>query len=477
MSAGPGGPLALVRGALAGSEAWLVGGAVRDRLLGRAGAELDLDVVVAADPQAAARRVREAAPAGTAAFPLSEDFGAWRVVGPGHAWQLDLTAVHGEGIEADLRRRDLTVNAIAEPLAGGGLADPTGGVADLGAGVLRMVAPEAFDDDPLRVLRVARLAVELGFEADPATLAAARERAGALAGVAGERRFLELRRTIGSDAALRGLELLDALGATAVVLPELDALRGIEQTPYHHKDVHGHTLEVLERVIALQADPGAVVGEERAAAVAALLAEPLADGLTRGEALRWGALLHDVAKPATRTDLGEGRVGFPNHDAQGAEMTRAILERLRTSERLRAHVAGLARHHLHLGYLVHERPLSRRAVHRYLVACETVAADVTLLSIADRLATRGRRHEEAIARHLEVALPMLDDALAWRAEGPPAPLVRGNQLARTLGLRPGRRLGELLDGIAEAQYAGEVRTREQAIDEARRLLLGEAEAT
>ncbi len=132
---------------------------------------------------------------------------------------------------------------------------------------------------------------------------------------------------------------------------------------------------------------------------AALLAEPLADELTRGEALRWGALLHDAAKPLTREVRAEdGRVTFIGHDARGAELARAVLARLRASERLRAHVAALVRHHLRLGFLVHEpQPLARRTVFAYLRACAPVEVDVTLLSVADRLATRGDRAQEAVA--------------------------------------------------------------------------------
>ncbi len=463
-------PLTLARTALAGRDAWLVGGAVRDLLLERTETRPDVDLVVAGDVEAAAAAIRSAAPRGTAAFPLSEEFGAWRVTGPDGGWQVDLSPLQGDSLDADLRRRDLTVNALAQPLAGGVPIDPTGGLADLEARRLRMVAPAAFEDDPLRVLRVARLAVELGFEVDEQTLHAARERAAGLAQVSAERVFAELRGIVGAANALDGLALLDRLGATAVVLPELDALRGVAQTAYHHLDVHGHTLEVLQQAIGLERDPGAMIGAERGLRAARLLAEPLADGLTRAGALRWGALLHDIAKPVTRADLGDGRVGFPHHDREGAAMTRAILGRMRASERLIAHVAALARHHLRLGFLVHERPLGRRQVHRYLVSCDPVAADVTLLGIADRLATRGRRHEEAIERHLEVALPMLDDALDWYEHGPPAPLVRGDELAEALGIDPGPRLGELLAAIAEAQYAGEVTSAAEAIDEGRRLL-------
>jgi hypothetical protein len=171
--------------------------------------------------------------------------------------------------------------------------------------------------------------------------------------------------------------------------------------------------------------------------------------------------------------VGEGRVGFPDHDRQGAQVARAALARLRASERLRAHVAALARHHLRLGFLVHEMPLDRRAIHRYLAACEPVAADVTLLSVADRLATRGRNADAAIARHLELARQVLGEALARRAEGPAPPLVRGDELSAALGIEPGPQLGRLLAQIDEARFAGEVTTPAEALALARELASAE----
>jgi putative nucleotidyltransferase with HDIG domain len=210
--------------------------------------------------------------------------------------------------------------------------------------------------------------------------------------------------------------------------------------------------------------------------VAELLAQPLADGLTRGEALRWGALLHDAAKPLTReTRVADGRVTFIGHDARGAELAREVLGRLRASERLRAHVAALVRHHLRPGFLVHEpQPLSRRTVFAYIQACAPVEVDVTLLSVADRLATRGDRAQESTEAHLRVAGGLLADALRWHADGPPRPLLRGDELAAKLDIPIGPRIGELLLAIAEAQYAGELSTSEQALDYAR--MLAEAES-
>jgi poly(A) polymerase len=466
--------LEIVRAGLAGRPAWLVGGAVRDRALGRPVA--DLDVVLDGDPGEGARVIAQAAKragVGTACFALSEQFGAWRVVAREGSWQVDVEALRGGSLDADLALRDFTVNAIAEPLDGGAQLDPLGGLEDLHAGRLRLAGSDAFKDDPLRVLRLVRVAVELDLQADSTVLAAAREQAARLLDVSPERVFLELRRVIASPRALRGMETMADLGVTAVVLPELDTTRGVEQSRFHHLDVYGHTLEVLERTIALttagqwsRSEAGAALGVEHSEPLQAILAEPLADGMTRAEALRWGALLHDAAKPATRSVRTlDRRVTFMGHDVLGADLARDVLGRLRASVRLREHVAALVLHHLRLGFLVHQpQPLARDTVFAYLRACEPVEVDVTLLSVCDRLATRGSKAQEAIEAHVALARRMLGDALEWRQQGQPAPLLRGDELAREVDIELGPRVGELLAQLAQAQYTGEVSTREQAVE-------------
>lgn len=464
-------PLALAQEELAGQEAWLVGGAVRDDLLGRipASEATDIDLALPGDVAGAAEALRRRAGAGVAAFQLSDQFGGWRVAGDG--WQVDCIPLQGATLEEDLRARDLTVNAIARPLAGGEPIDPTGGIADLESGTLRIAAPGSFALDPLRVLRVARLAAQLGMEAEPQTLSAARATAPALEEVAAERVFQELSLLLTGTDPHTGLELLAETGAEPVVLPELSALRGVEQTRYHHLDAHGHTLEVVERVAGLASDPGPVAGG-RDDELVAVLQEPLADGLTRGEALRWAALLHDIAKPRTRAVSGEGRVGFPGHDREGALMARQILGRLRASDRLASYVAGITEAHLLLGFLVHQQPIDPGMRFDYLDACDPVEVDVTLLSIADRLATRGRKADEAIAAHMEVATPMLGAALDWRRDGRPRSPLPGDELARALELEPGPRLGELLAGVERAVYTGEVQDPDGAVAWARSALSG-----
>jgi poly(A) polymerase len=375
-------------------------------------------------------------------------------------------------IGADLAARDFTVNAMAEPLAGGELLDPHGGRADLAARRLRMVGPDALAADPLRTLRAIRIAVDLELTIEPETAAAIGREAPGLERVAAERIFGELKQVLRSPAVRTGLQLMDAHGITAQVLPELLALRGVEQNVFHHLDVHDHTLEVLDQVIAIERDPVAAGFGEHAGAVAGLLRAPLADELTRGEAMRLAALLHDAAKPWTRMQRDDGRVGFPGHDREGAALARTVLRRLRASEKLVEYVAALCLHHLRVGFLVHERPLDLRGVWRYLQATEPYSADVTVFTVADRLATRGKNAEPAINAHLELARELIGPALARRAEGAPAPLVRGDELARALGIAPSRRLGELLAQLEEDRYAGAISTREDALRRARELAGG-----
>lgn len=459
-------PRALAAEVLGARRAWLVGGAVRDAILGRPTA--DLDLVVDGDVAAAARALAHAARGPV--FELSDEFGSWRVMAPDRMWQVDLSPVRGGSLAADLTLRDFTINAIAEPLEGGARVDPHGGAEDLAARRLRAVGQDAFADDPLRVVRLVRLATELGLEVEPATAALARTGAERAAGVAQERVFAELKRIVGGHGVIASLALMDELGVTAAILPELHALHGVDQNRYHHADVYAHTIEVLEQAVALQADPGATFGAEHADGVRAVLAEPLGEEVDRAFGLRLGALLHDVAKPLTLGRRDDGSPTFVGHDRAGAELSRDILTRLRAGEKLKAHVAGLARHHLRLGFLVHERPLGRRALYRYLRTTEPVEVDVTLLSVADRLATRGRKAQEAIAKHLELAREVLPAALQWRAQGRRVPLIRGDALAAELALADRRELGRLLAEIDEARFAGEIATRDEALALASRLL-------
>ena len=441
------------------TRSWTVGGSLRDELLGRE--VTDIDIAVEGDPEAAARELAKEMRGPV--FRLSEAFGAWRVVDRRGGRVYDFAPLQGETIEEDLRKRDFTINAMARERDGGDaqLIDPLGGRADIESRTLRVIGPEAYESDPLRPLRLARFAAELGFSPDPESERLTVEAAHRVPEASGERVFAELRRLVLAPGAVEGLALADRLGLVHAVLPEVAELHDVQQSHFHHKDVYGHTLEVLERLIGLEAE---AAGELRE-----VLDEPLADELTRGEALRFGALLHDIGKPATHDVRDDGRVTFMGHDRLGEEMVRQVCGRLRASQRLSRFLEAVTRHHLVLGFLVHERPLDRRAVYRYLRRTSPVAVEVTLLSCADRLATRGNNAERAIDTHLELARELMPAALEWRRTGPPRLPLRGDELARETGIEPGPELGRMLEELREAAYAGEIDDRDDAVELARRL--------
>jgi poly(A) polymerase len=443
-----------------------VGGTVRDELLGRP--VIDVDLAVAGDAERAARAL--AAEVRGPVFRLSEAFGAWRVIDAAGGRTYDLAPLQGETIEADLAKRDFTVNAMARELHGGGeLIDPHGGSRDLEARVLRVVGPRAYELDPLRPLRLARLAAELGFAPDAESERLTREAAPRVTAAAPERTFTELRRLLVTDRAVEGIRLADRLGLIGAVLPEVAALHGVEQSHYHHLDVFEHTIAVLASQIELEGRLEELFGTDAGARLRAVLDQQLADELTRGQALRFGALLHDVGKPPTRGVRPDGRITFIGHDELGEEMVRKLCRRLRTSERFSRFLEGLTRHHLLLGFLVHHRPLPRRLVYRYLKRTSPVEVEVTLLSCADRLATRGKSAERAIAAHLDLACELMEEALAWREAGPPSVPLRGDELAERLGIERGPELGRLLAELEEAAFAGEAGSPDEALQLARRL--------
>ncbi len=344
---------------LAGTRAWIVGGTVRDELLGRS--VKDVDIALEGDPQPAARRL--AAAVRGPVFPLSEAFGAWRVIDRRAGLTYDLSPLQGETIEADLAQRDFSVNAMAglEPAApDAGLLDPTGGLADIERRLLRVLGAGAYAADPLRALRLPRLAAELGFEPDAETERLTRAAAARVTEAAPERIFAELKRLLIAPGVLDGRRARRPprpaeRGAARAGRP---ARRRAEPLPPPRRlRPHARGARPRDRGRGRSASGTSASWPRR---VRAELDQPLADELTRGQALRFGALLHDVGKPATRGVRPDGRVTFMGHDAHGEEMVRVLCRRLRASEKLARFVEALTRQHLVLGFLVHERPLDAR---------------------------------------------------------------------------------------------------------------------
>ena len=486
---------ALVKGlarclALQGVPAYLVGGSLRDAMLGRP--VRDVDVAVEGDSLAIARAVSEEL--GAAYVPLSPERGIARLVFPaqeGEVRCLDFSPLKGT-IAADLASRDFTIDAMAAALSGrdGGfeIVDPLLGRHDLTRGIVKAVTPTAFEADGLRLLRGVRIAAETGFHIDSNTSAWMRERAAYLDGVAPERQREELVRMLATARASWALRTLDDLTLLERVLPELAAARGVEQPKEHYWDVFDHSLETVEALDFLLAEH--VPQDARWAAFWRELWGPLgwlpagrshfyeefSEGHPRLALLKLGAALHDIAKPQTKMVDSQGRVRFFGHADAGARMARAIMERLRFSARETRLVSLLVEEHLRPGQLTSDGgPPSRRALFRFFRDTGDAALDVLILSLVDHLAARGPRmritswrNHVAYVNHV-MARRHLEESLVE-----PPRLLTGHDVMEALALQPGPEVGRLLKAVEEAQGAGEVRTRDEALALVRKLTRPEA---
>ncbi len=464
-----------------GVRLWPVGGAVRDALLGCP--IHDWDFAVERDALGLARAVADAL--GGDFYPLDAERDTGRVIlktESGARLELDFAALRGDTLEADLAARDFTINALAVD-EDNVPVDPTGSLADLAARRVRAVSEHAFRDDPLRLLRAVRVEAELGFEIEPQTAAWILRDAPLLAQPSAERVRDEFVRLLALPGAAASMQRLDEFGLLVHVIPELEALKGVEQSPPHTLDVWQHTLatiDALEGIIAavcsnvtvqhtdslerLSYDVARALGQF-AGDLCAHLAVEVGGGRDRALLLKLAALLHDVGKPQTRSQSEEGRVHFYNHELVGAPLAAARMERLRFSHDEVERVRVLVGQHLRPMFLAQGEPLTRRAVYRYFRATACAGVDVVLLALADHLAIWGARLEEARwARLLDVAETLLAHWFEhYEATVAPPPLLSGGDVMAALGLQPGPQIGRLLESLREAQAAGEVRTREEAL--------------
>lgn len=403
---------------------YLVGGAVRDTLLGLP--VRDYDWLVARPQNEAERTARLLA---GRAFVLDIARDHWRVVSGNVTHDY---APLGD-LEANLRARDYTIDAIAADL-GGTLTDPTGGLNDLRAKQLRLISRENLWADPLRGLRGVRLATTLELKLERATEKAIHAHAAALArGVtplpAWERVGDELTRLLLSERAAAGFLRLHHCGLLRAFLPELAEADGVTQGGFHHLDVLQHSLEALHQL---------------------LLGFPDAD-----LPLRWGTLLHDVGKSRTKSldDAGH-HYHFYGHDKLGSELAQTLLRRLRIPNDVAERSAELIRYHM-LPLPKNERE-ARRFVHRR----RALLPNLLKLMIADREAARGPLSSEASRKAYQLALARVLEVMN---EAPPqSPLLDGNEVMRLLGLTPGPRVGEAVRFVHEAEAVGDVRTRTEA---------------
>ena len=454
-----------------GIRAFVVGGSVRDVLLARP--MHDLDIAVDRDAFAFAR---------VAATHLDGDFfeldddhvvGRIKLRTPSVVRHIDVAQLQGT-LEQDLQRRDFTIDALAISLDGGAIIDVCGGIADLNAGVVRMTGAHVFDADSLRLLRGPRIAAELGFALDPETEVAISAHALDLRTSAGERQRDELARLFELEDAYGAMRLLDRVGLLDALLPELTAGRGIEQPSEHAYDVFEHGMHALAAMdVMLSEQRPREHGWMRDTLwqlfewypLRRYLREEFAEGRSRASILRLAALLHDIAKPQTKTLDPNGRTHFFGHADMGADIAARVMRRLRFSTREVRFVSLLVAAHLRPGQLaaIGEAP-TRRALYRFFRDLGDAAPALLLLALADAASARGSRMtSEGWAGLVGYMNNLL--VRSHEEEGiVNAPrLLTGHDIMSSFNVPEGRRVGMILEALREAQGAGEVADRDEAI--------------
>jgi poly(A) polymerase len=438
--------------ATAGHELHLVGGPVRDALMGRPCE--DLDFTTDARPEQVLEIVR---PLASATWTTGIEFGTVGAQVKGLRCEITTfradrydrasrnpEVVYGDSLADDLRRRDFTMNAMAVSVTGDRtFTDPYGGLADLARGVLRTpgTPEESFADDPLRMLRAARFVSTLGVALAPEVAAALRQMAPELGRITAERVQVELSKLLLGQAPRTGLEVLVDSGLADVVLPELPALRMAADEHGQHKDVYAHTLQVLDQAIELEdAGPDLV--------------------------LRWAAVLHDVGKPATREFLPGGRVTFHHHEVVGARLARKRLKALRYANEIVDDVSQLVFLHLRF-YGYRSSDWTDSAVRRYVRDAGPLLPRLHKLVRSD-CTTRNKRKAQALSAAYDTLERRIADLKAQEDLDALRPDLDGNQIMAALGIAPGPVVGRAYKYLLELRMEHGPLGEERALEELRR---------
>lgn len=472
---------------------FLVGGLLRDQQVGRT--TQDLDFVV----NHSAGRLAERAGSTLRGHPfvLDAERHIYRVVVQKGLlrYHLDFARQQGNTIEQDLARRDFTMNALAAPLnthvslarLASTIIDPFQGIADAKRRVIRHIAPTAFREDPLRLLRAIRLGAELQATIHPGTARLIKRDASALRRAAPERIHDELFKLLTVPHSALWWRHMDTWGLLAVLFPELEACRNIARRYYPKGGVLGHSLDAVELLetlcfeqfpVALHPYPPDTTAHKQPrkgnyatmSLFQSYLDQPVGGIFPRRAILKLAELLHDIAKPVTAKRL-EGRLRFFGHEEVGAKMANKAMARWRCSREETRLVERMVRHHLRLGNLGHQAQITDRAIFRYFRDLDPEGVGMILVSLADhwsyctpRTRGKGRDPVERIAKRLLQYYYFRPEVVR------PAKLIDGHCVMRTLHIKEGPIVGQLLKAVQDAQAAGQVTTRAQALTYAKQLL-------
>ncbi|MBI4707444.1 MAG: CCA tRNA nucleotidyltransferase [Candidatus Omnitrophica bacterium] len=451
---------------------FLVGGFLRDYLLGRQKINPDFDFAIKKGSINFGRKLAREMRAGFVV--LDKEHGACRVVkkSGGKAYTFDFTDFRGRDLEDDLLHRDFTINTLALDLKdifsainiGNFILDPFSARKDIKSGIIRVANKKSFDEDPLRILRAFSFSALLGFKIENKTLALAQKERRKLSVVSFERIRDELFKVFDTKNAYQYLATLDKLKILEIIIPEINLMRGVNQGPYHHLDVWKHSLETAKQFERLSKEL------ENNKDVQDYLREYLSGDRKRSQLLKLAAILHDIGKPKAKRRFGN-KIKFHGHERVGLDIAEGIAKRLKLSRDEINALHKMVLWHLRPGYLGDFKQPSKRAIFRYFRDTQNEAVAVLLLSVADQRSTLGRLStKKSSIQHEIVCFGLIKEYFRRLKEKKFERLINGNELMRRFKLNPSVLVGKILKEIEELQAIGKVKTKEEAFKAAEKIV-------
>lgn len=437
------------------NEIYLVGGSVRDYLMGFESHDRDI-IVMDEDARNFSLKLQELFDA--TFIPLDEENRIYRLVMLDKINYIDITNPVGGTIEKDLMRRDLTINSIAVNIRTGEIVDITGGMTDIKNKCIHCANEQNFVDDPLRLLRVYRFQALYGFELAPETVSAVCKYSNLIKNPAVERINYEILKLFSGKYAHIALENMNKTWILEEVFPFVKELKKVPPNSHHHLDLLHHSIETVKQIQIIYDDASDAVKEH--------LDKVDFGGFSRLAHLKFAGFLHDIGKFSTWTIEESGRHRFIKHDDVGAKLATKLLKNMHFSNKQTEYLTLMIKNHIYPSQVMSSEQITDKIMMRFVRKMDTNSIDNIILAMADRLSARGPEITEKIVEHNICSLNMLlKFYLGVRESLKPLPiLLTGNDVMEILNIKPSPKLGEIMSALHDAQMSGDVVTREHAVD-------------
>ena len=443
-----------------GNNIYLVGGAVRDILSGNKNIDEihDLDIIVTDMPAKEFAKKFDKNNDTATVIALDEINNIYRIVMADKINYIDVTNPVNNSLEDDIKRRDITINAIAYNIKTSEITDLTGGVNDLKNGIIRGLSEENFVDDPLRMIRVFRFASTTGFEIENKTLSFIEKHKGLILKPAVERRNCEILKLFGGKYADKILKKMDKLGIIDIIFPIMLDVKKVPPNTHHHLDLFNHSLSTVKYIQEIYENSCKEVKEH--------LDTIDFGGDTRLAHLKFAGFLHDIGKFSTWTIEDDGRHRFIRHDEIGEQIAKGILKEQKFSKKQINYISGVIRHHMYPSSVISAPNITDKIYMRYVRKAGDNAIDWITIAKADRLSARGPAiTDEMVEENLNGLNRLQEFYIKVKPTLVPLPkLLNGREIMRLKKIKPSKELGEIIEALTEAQQEGKVTTKQDAID-------------